>query len=113
MVDAPPSSILWTVERWVPGFWDSFMLAVWRAYRQEPFTVNSWWRSLATNRQVGGHRDSQHLVGAALDVDPAPRVADALEANGFIVVREWDHSHAQAWPAGIARRAGLLSAVGV
>jgi hypothetical protein len=113
-MDAPPSSIAWTVERWVPGFWGAFIGAAQFAYAREPFQVTSWWRSMDRNRELGGDPDSQHLVAAAFDAYPAtPQVAAALEAAGFIVVREWDHIHAQAWPAGAARRAGLLAAVGV
>lgn len=113
-MDAPPHSVFWTVDRWVPDFWDAFFRAVWWAYRREEFQVTSWWRSPAENMRVGGHPDSQHLVGAAIDAVPASaQVARVLDAAGFAVVREATHVHAQAWPAGAARRAGLLDAVGV
>ena len=110
-MDAPPHSIVWTVDRWAPGIWPAFFNAVWWAYQQEPFTVTSWWRSASKNREVGGHPDSQHLVGMAIDATKGS--ADVLRRAGFTVVEYRNHVHAQVWPSGLARRAGLLDAVGV
>jgi hypothetical protein len=110
-MDAPPHSIIWTVDRWAPGIWDAFFQAIWWAYRRDPFTVTSWWRSVASNNLAGGHPDSQHLCGTAIDATEG--AGPALRAAGFIVLEYPHHVHAQAWPAGTARRAGLLDAIGV
>jgi len=110
-MDAPSPSIVWTVERWAPGIWDAFMLAAWQAYQREPFQVTSWWRSPSRNLEVGGDPDSQHLIGTAFDCTLA--AAAALRGVGFQVVEYHSHAHAQVWPAGAARRAGLLDAIGV
>ena len=108
---APPYSIVWTVDRWAPGIWDAFFEAVWWAYRRDPFTVTSWWRSPTMNAEAGGHPDSQHLIGTALDA--TREAGPALREAGFVVLDYPTHVHAQVWPAGLARRAGLLDAVGV
>lgn len=112
MVEAPPPSIVWTVERFAPGFWRAFLAALWQAYHQQPFRVTSWWRSPAHNAEVGGDADSQHQLGTAVDVVPAA-AGEALRAAGFVVVPYVSHAHAQAFMAGEARRVGLLQAVGI
>ena len=33
-----------------------------------PFSVTSWWRSRQRNQDKGGHVDSLHLIGLAVDV---------------------------------------------
>lgn len=33
-----------------------------------PFSVTSWWRTRSRNRDVGGHVDSLHLIGLAIDI---------------------------------------------
>jgi len=113
-MDMPPQSIMWEVDRWIPGIWPAFYNAVGAAYRRAPFSVTSWWRAADANRRVGGHADSQHLAALALDVVPGSAdVESALRAVGFRTVRYSTHIHAQVLPAGVARRAGLLNAVGV
>lgn len=39
-----------------------------RALRSRPLRIVSGYRSPATNRRVGGARNSQHLVGTAADI---------------------------------------------
>jgi hypothetical protein len=112
VIDAPPPSIVWTVERFSPGFWREFVNALWYAYHRTPFQVTSWWRSPQHNAEVGGDADSQHQLGTAVDVIPAA-AGSALRAAGFVVVTYSSHAHAQAFIAGEARRAGLLQAVGI
>lgn len=76
--------------------------------------LTSWWRSPAGNFQVGGSSESQHLWAAAADLGgDIPEIARGLRRQGLIVVEESDHVHAQAWPAGTARRIGLLRALGL
>lgn len=102
MPSVPPPYVVRAVEAAAPGFTDWWNVAVPWAYRRSaPWTVTSWWRSPQYNREVAaGLEDSQHLLGTAFDLLEGPGIADALRAAGFVVVREWDHLHAQAWPAG-------------
>lgn len=112
--DVPPNSIAWEVDRWIPGIWPAFVEAVNRAWYVSPFTVTSWWRSPDRNLAVEGDPDSQHLCALALDVVPGtPAVEAALRARGFRTVRYPTHIHAQVLQAGLARRSGLLNAIGV
>lgn len=110
----PPQSIMAEVNRWIPGIWPAFSSAAYRAYDIAPFHVTSWWRGVDDNRRVGGHVDSQHLVALALDVTPGSAAVEAaLRSVGFTTVAYSSHVHAQVLEAGVARRAGLLKAVGV
>lgn len=112
--EAPPPSIFWEVERWIPGIWRQVFNALNAAYRREPFTVTSWWRSPSRNQQVSGHRDSQHLCALAFDCAPGSAAVEAaLRGVGFRTVRYGTHVHAQVLEAGLARTAGLLDAIGV
>jgi hypothetical protein len=115
VIAPPPSSIVYTVERWAPGFWQDFVDAVWAGYRiwGQPIDITSWYRGVTENMVAGGHPDSNHLVGAAIDILPADQaLLDAFRRVGF-VGRVTDHTHLQAWPVGVARNSGLLAAVGV
>jgi uncharacterized protein YcbK (DUF882 family) len=86
-----------------------------RRQRMAEFVVLSGYRTLATNRQVGGAGDSQHLVAAALDLQiPAGKFNEFGQAalklarggvglyptHGFIhldsgPVRRWDDGGSQ------------------
>lgn len=105
----PPYEIAATVERAAPGFWGAFSRAT--AYAFPTGTVvTSWHRTPASNAAAGGQPQSQHLLGVAFDAQ-APDLGELerrLRAVGFVTVRYRSHVHAQAWPAGTARRAGLL-----
>ncbi len=115
-VTIPPSSIIFTVERWAPGIYNELVRRVIAAASATPFslTLTSWWRGPSENLHAGGSADSQHLLGLALDIAP---VSGELLANlfsvGLIAIDERDHVHVQAWPAGVARAAGILDAIGV
>lgn len=74
--------------------------------------VTSWFRTPERNAAVGGHPESQHLVGTALDVvTPNPRdwpqIAARLRwAKGIV---ESDHLHVQLYPAGVGITSWLRS----
>ena len=77
--------------------------------------ISSWYRTPEHNRRVGGHPESQHLAGLAIDVvlpgsDPGfnPQLAFDLERVGLVPVREPTHLHVQAFAAGVAARLGLI-----
>jgi len=76
--------------------------------------LTSWFRSPAENRRVGGLAESQHLWAAAVDLaGDLPEIARGMRRQGLIAVEDADHVHVQAWPAGTARRVGLLRALGI
>lgn len=65
----------------------------------------SWYRTVDSNRRVGGHPWSQHLVGLAADRSPASAsFRSKARAAGLIAVYEGDHDHVQAWQAGTLER---------
>lgn len=111
----PPYSIVWTVDRWAPGVYRDFWSALVGGLQGMPVAVTSYWRDPATNRAVNGARDSQHLIGLGIDLVPADtgEAASALGARGLVVVPYPTHLHVQAWPAGVARRSGLLDVLGL
>ncbi len=73
------------------------------------WSITSYYRDPQTNAQVGGQRESQHLVGLAIDLAVADRrgLADALRAAGLIAVVERSHVHVQLFPAGVLASAGV------
>jgi len=81
-----------------------FRLALARAEANAPFIINSGWRCVVHNREVGGTVDSSHKIGYAADIrvlDPNLRfrVIRALILAGFnrIGVRK-DFIHVDADP---------------
>lgn len=78
------------------------MLEVLRAISRSgssPVQVTSWYRTVDHNTKVGGHPDSQHLIGLAVDVAPAmwlPLHPSLTQLN------EGDHTHVQLFPHGVA-----------
>ncbi len=65
-----------------------------------PFSVTSWYRTPERNVIVGGHPQSRHLLGLAVDVvvDDARRVPALLDdarRAGLTAVDEGDHVHIQ------------------
>jgi hypothetical protein len=97
---APPDELL---ERfnWV---YREFLIRVLWALQRHPKTIaTSWYRTRAENALVGGHPNSQHLLGFAVDVvvpvgDETAAAAELRHA-GVVPVVEWDHVHIQAFPA--------------
>lgn len=129
---APPRDVVLKVEQRAPGFWQAFWNALKDADALLEFqgldaVVTSWWRDPARNRAVGGDAFSQHLLGTAYDIDvtsffltPAAReharlaVQRAFQQAGWVtmvhaVAGGRRHVHVQAWPAGLAQRAGLFT----
>ena len=117
-LNRPPPRIENAVELFAPGFWRAFfyhLTAAAQTAGARGVLATSWWRDKANNERVGGYQDSQHLLGTAVDLvgeDLREILAD-LTRRGFVVVNAGDHIHVQAWPAGLARSAGLLDYVGL
>jgi uncharacterized protein YcbK (DUF882 family) len=65
--------------------------------------ISSWYRSKKHNTAVGGHTDSQHLVGLAMDVVDFPSQEDKdrfirrCKRMGYGVIDETNHVHVQAY----------------
>lgn len=70
-----------------------------------PGNWTSFWRSVSSNRSVGGHPWSQHLVGLAADHSPASRAFRyRARRAGLIAIDEGSHDHIQGWPPGTLER---------
>ena len=110
----PPFSLAWQVDRLVPGVYGAFVSRVSRAASRRT-TLTSWWRDPTGNARVGGNPDSQHLIALAADLggEDFQDLARRLRSSGLVAVVESNHVHVQLWPAGTARRIGLLAAVGL
>jgi len=108
----PPPYAVFLADRYFPGVWDFFMRAAPQGLRTAT-AATSWYRSADHNRGLGSP-DSQHLAGLAFDVvgPDLSRLAADLRAAGFRVVPYASHVHAQVLPASVARRSGLLDALG-
>jgi len=108
-VRAPPISVIRALLQELIRF----LTALSRLRVGPSIRISSWWRDPVTNRRVGGHPDSQHLLGLALDL-----VGEELElrqllvdvrAVGLVAVMESTHLHVQLLPAGVARAIGLFA----
>ncbi len=70
----------------------------------------SWWRSVFDNGRVGGHPESQHLLGLGVDLAVEPeqiqQLADSLRRVGLVVAVYRRHVHVQYDAAGFVRAAG-------
>ncbi len=112
MATPPPMVIVNAFEGWVPGIWQTFIIAA-NVAMVPSDRVTSWWRSEDGNRAAGGHVESQHLVGLAFDVaSPNPqRLVTELRRLGFVVVEERTHVHAQAYPPHVLGQAGVFRAL--
>lgn len=65
-----------------------------------PLSITSWFRSKKRNAAVGGHPQSKHLSGFAIDVvldDPKdkPQFLKTVNALGLGFLDEGDHIHIQ------------------
>ena len=65
------------------------------------FSVTSWFRSTNRNKLVGGHANSLHLVGLAVDIivdNPAQaqELTSFAHQLGLLAIVEKDHVHVQA-----------------
>lgn len=72
--------------------------------------VTSWYRTPSENARVGGHPESQHLFGFALDVatDDPGAFAQRARESGLEAIVEPDHVHVQIFPAGFLRSLGFF-----
>lgn len=110
-LEMPPREIVYQIHSRWPSFWQQFFTyanaAMSTAWNQGArFSMTSWWRSPSKNAAVGGAPNSQHLWGTAFDLvasTPAgyQQLEAALRARGFFTIRESDHLHVQAFPAGV------------
>jgi len=97
---APPSDI---VQATLPEL-RAFLIKLLPTPVPESTRITSWWRDPRFNAQIGGHPESQHLVGLALDIvtsDPL-LLAENLRRQDLVAIVETSHVHVQFWPAGVA-----------
>lgn len=111
----PPPYTAWFLDQAAPGIWPFFIGQANKAMAFQRVTITSWWRTPSQNRAAGGRRDSQHLVGSAIDVcsSDTRELARAFSSQGLVAVDEGSHVHVQVWPAGILRAAGVLDRLGL
>jgi len=121
----PPQNTMRFFDRLLPGIWPQWAQAAEAALTRidagdfGETTITSWHRSPLENKRVGGHPDSQHLVGLAFDVVPGKgqnllalnEAAQSFQAQGFTVDVEPTHVHVQTFPAGVLRQVGILDAL--
>ena len=78
----------------------------------EKLRASSWYRDVEANARAGGHPDSQHLLGLAIDVvgpiEVRERLLIELRGVGLVAVDEFSHVHVQLLRAGQARGEGLF-----
>lgn len=116
MPSIPPRAIVEAVDTKVPGIYSWFVYNVESAVGDAPATLTSWYRNPQQNAEVGGHPESQHLVGLAADLVVArggpwspEEVAARLRFLGLTVSAQPTHLHVQALPPGGLRRLGLVT----
>lgn len=89
---------------WAPSVFD-FVNRASNAWNATPgVSLTSFYRDPESNRRVGGHPRSQHLVALAADFtgDRAQllHLAGHARSVGLVAVLESDHLHLQLFPAG-------------
>lgn len=123
----PPFNTVKFFDLLLPGIWQQWGAAVEAALVELDHgdvgetIITSWFRSPLENRRVGGHPDSQHLVGLAFDVVPGKgtsslalnEAAQIFQGFGFTVDPGETHLHVQTFPPGILRPSGVLDALQV
>lgn len=112
MIVPPPPSIVAPLYQELVGFLGLLhegARAYWRG-GGGAITPTSWWRSVDHNAAVGGHPESQHLLGLAADLAvEAQRIEElgqALRRATLVVVPYERHVHVQYHPAGFLRDIG-------
>lgn len=115
-VVAPPFRIAHLVERQFPGIWRRWLLPILVLAEQGQLrgvVATSWYRDVDANRRAGGHPQSQHLAGLALDlavvIDERRSQVTAALAPFSQVVPYRTHLHVQALPPGTLARAGFFA----
>lgn len=75
--------------------------------------VSSWWRDPAYNDSLpGAARDSQHIVGLAIDTTPhSDALISAALRAGLVASRHGSHDHIQRYQGGGALVARAVAAV--
>lgn len=79
---------------------EEFAVRIYSLCRKFNGSVTSWVRTAKRNSLVGGHPQSEHLVGLGADIvwDDPPALAEVQVVAvdlGLKVVRENDHDHIQ------------------
>jgi hypothetical protein len=100
----PQGQINALAQRFGAGFWPDVVGSVNRAVSGLNASFTSWYRTATHNEDVGGVAYSQHRYGTAFDV-VVPRANWGaailrLRGQGFKVIDEGDHIHAQVFSAG-------------
>lgn len=88
-----------------PGDVAYFAAMLERLYQRLPYSVTSWWRTIARNVKVGGESDSRHLDGLGIDAEPDPphttkELLDEARRLGLHGLDEGDHAHIQLYAKG-------------
>jgi hypothetical protein len=112
-VELPPPHIVQQTLPHIISFLGMLARGIVTTPNYQALRASSWWRDVETNRRVGGHPDSQHLLGLALDVTGPPEVLQdflvASRLQGLVALDEGTHAHLQLFPAGTPRDAGLFA----
>ncbi len=112
-VVVPPHHVLAVTLPHVVAFLNQLWSALTSTHGFEGLRASSWYRDVETNRRVGGARDSQHLLGLALDItgdhQALHRLLIELRGVGLFAFDESTHVHVQLLPAGGARAEGLFT----
>ncbi len=105
----PPPELLGSA--WFPFILNFYWRAIAGARGFPGLRVTSWFRTPEKNRIEGGAEQSQHLFALAWDItaprDSLQHLQGHMQRQGLVTVRERNHVHVQAFPAGVLARAGV------
>lgn len=104
-VELPPERILREVFPLLIVFLNRLGIALADTHGFSELRASSWWRDPETNRRVGGHPQSQHLLGLGLDLigpkEVLERLAIEARGEGLTAINETTHLHLQLFPPGV------------